>query len=119
MKLSTIAIAAVAALTVGTAYTGTASAESELQKLHEVQRDNRDIRHDNRDIHADKRDLRQDKGKLAHDRAERNYDQMREERAIEHGNLRGAEKWDSRRRAEQREIHEDKRDIHQDSSDLN
>jgi hypothetical protein len=119
MKNSTIAIAIAAALTATTGFAGTASAETEQQRLHRVQRENRDIRHDNRDIRSDKRDLNKDKNNLAKARAERNYDQSREDRAIEHGNIKGAEKWDQRRRAEQHEINGDKRDIRHDEHDLN
>ncbi len=74
MKRSTIAIAIVATLAAGASFAGSASAETEQQRLHRIQQENRDIRRDNRDIRADKRDLRQDKGQLAHDRAVRNYD---------------------------------------------
>ena len=119
MKSSALAIAIVAALTVSTGFVGKASAETEQQKANQVHRLNKDIRHDNRDIHSDKRDLHRDKSKLAHDRAERNYDQKRENRAIEHGNVKGAEKWDQRRRAEQGEVNADKKDIRHDQRDLN
>ena len=97
---------------------GTVYAQTEGQKLERVENDNRDIRGDNRDIRGDKADIRRDENKLNRERAERNYDRRREERAIEHGNLKGAEKWDARRREEQREINATKRDIHQDKRDL-
>jgi hypothetical protein len=119
MKSSALAIAIVAALTVSTGIVGKASAETEQQKVNKVHRLNKDIRHDNRDIRSDKRDLHRDKNKLTQDRAERNYDQMRENRAIEHGNVKGAEKWDQRRRAEQGEVNADKKDIRKDERDLN
>jgi hypothetical protein len=118
MKRTTIAIAVLATFAAAGSFAGAASAETELDRLHRVQRENRDIRRDNRDIRNDKRDLRQDKRDLARDRAERNYDQRREDRAIEHGNLKAAEKWDQRRRAEQRDINSDKRDIRRDERDL-
>jgi hypothetical protein len=118
MKTSSIALAFAAALAVSTSIVGTASAQSEEQKLNQVRRDNRDIRHDGRDIQTDKRDVAGDKKALANDRAARNYDLKREERAIEHGNLRGAEKWDQRRREEQREINAEKRDLRKDRRDL-
>ena len=50
---------------------------------------------------------------------ERNHDQMRENRAIEHGNVKGAEKLDQQRRAEQAEVNADKKDIRKDERDLN
>jgi len=118
MKSSALAIAIVAALTVSAGIVSNASAETEQQKANKVHRLNKDIRHDNRDIRSDKRDLHKDKGKLAHDRAERNYDQMREHRAIEHGNVKGAEKWDQQRRAEQGQVNADKKDIRKDERDL-
>ena len=119
MKSSALAIAIVAALTVSTGIVGKASAETEQQKVNKVHRLNKDIRHDNRDIHSDKRDIHQDKSKLAQDRAARNYDQTRENRAIEHGNVKGAEKWDQRRQAEQRDVNAEKKDIRHDQRDLN
>jgi hypothetical protein len=119
MKSSALAIAIVAALTVSTGFVGQASAQTEQQKVNEVHRLNKDIRHDNRDIRSDKRGLHRDKNKLAQDRAERNYDQKRENRALDHGNVKGAEKWDQRRQAEQGEVHADKKDIRQDQRDLN
>jgi hypothetical protein len=118
MKSSALAIAIVAALTVSTGFAGNASAESDRQKANEVHHLNKNIRHDNRDIRSDKRDLHRDKLKLAHDRAQRHYAQMRENRAIEHGNVKGAEKWDQRRRAEQAEVKADKKDIRHDRRDL-
>ncbi len=118
MKSSALAIAIVAALTVSTGFIGKASAETEQQKANKVYHLNKDIRHDNRDIHSNKRDLHRDKSKLAHDRAERNYDQARENRALDHGNVKGAEKWDQRRQAEQHAVNADKKDIHHDQRDL-
>jgi len=120
MKSSALAIAIVAALTVGigAGITGKASAETVGQKTQKVHQDNRDIRQDNRDIRADRRHLQKEKKKIAHDRLERNYDQARENRAIEHGNVKGAEKWDQRRQAEQHEINADKKDIRHDERDL-
>ena len=92
MKSSALAIAIVAALTVSTGFVGKASAETEQQKVNKVHRLNKDIRHDNRDIRSDKRDLHRDKGKLAQDRARAELRSERENRAIEHGNVKGAEK---------------------------
>src|SRR5208337_669939 len=112
MKSSALAIAIVAALTVSTGFIGKASAETEHQKVEKVQRDNRDIR-------SDRRNLQNEKKKLAHDRIERNYDQMKENRAIEHGNVKGAEKLDQQRRAEQAEVNADKKDIRKDERVLN
>jgi hypothetical protein len=119
VKSSALAIAIVAALTVSTGFVGKASAETEQQKTNKVHHLNKDIRHDNRDIRSDKRDLHRDKSKLAHDRAERNHDRMRENRALEHGNVKGAEKWDQQRRAEQGQVNADKKDIRKDERDLN
>jgi hypothetical protein len=95
-----------------------AFAQSEGQKLERVERDNRDIRNDTRDIRRDKADIRRDRAKLREERGERNADLRKEERAIEHGNLKAAEKWDARRRQEQREINGIKRDVHRDKVDL-
>ena len=44
---------------------------------------------------------------------------MKENRAIEHGNVKGAEKLDQQRRAEQAEVNADKKDIRKDERDLN
>jgi len=95
-----------------------AFAQSEGQKLERVERDNRDIRSDSRDIRRDKTDIRRDRAKLREERGERNADRRKEERAIEHGNLKAAEKWDARRRREQKEINAIKRDVHKDRVDL-
>ncbi|MFY9874765.1 MAG: hypothetical protein WAL20_03835, partial [Rhodomicrobium sp.] len=119
MKSSALAIAIVAAFTLSAGIVSNASAQTEQQKVDKVHRLNKDIRHDNRDIRSDKRDLHKDKNKLAHARAERNHDQMRENRAIEHGNVKGAEKWDQQRRAEQGQVNADKKDIRKDERDLN
>lgn len=70
------------------------------------------------DIGRDIRDIRRDEAKLREERAERNYDLRREFRAIEHGNLRAAERWDARRRQEQREINDINRDLRRDRADL-
>ena len=70
------------------------------------------------DIGRDIRDIRRDETKLREERAERNYDLRREFRAIEHGNLRAAERWDARRRQEQREINGINRDVRRDRADL-
>ena len=119
MKSSALAIAIVAALTVSAGLIGEASAETEQQKVNKIHQENRDIRRDNRDIRSDRRHLQKEKKKLAQDRIERNYDQAKENRAIEHGNVEGAEKWDQRRRAEQKDVNADKKDIRQDQRDLN
>ena len=93
-------------------------AQSEGQKLERVEKDNRDIRHDTRDIRQDARDIRRDAARIKQERQDRNYDLKREERAIEHGNLKAAEKWDARRREEQKEINAMRRDIGKDKRDL-
>ena len=95
-----------------------AFAQSEGQKLERVERDNRDIRSDTHDIRRDKSDVRRDRAKLREERGERNADLRKEERAIEHGNLKAAETWDARRRREQKEINAIKRDVHKDKVDL-
>ncbi len=118
MKSSALAIAIAAALTISVGFVGKAAAQTEQQKVNKVHRLNQDIRRDNRDIRSDKRDVRRDDNKLAHDRAVRNYDQMREDRAIEHGNVKAAEKWDKRRKAEQGDVNADKKDIRKDERDL-
>ena len=71
-----------------------AFAQSEGQKLQRVERDNRDIRNDARDIWRDKADIGSDRARLREERGERNVDLRKEERAIAHGNLKAAEKWD-------------------------
>jgi hypothetical protein len=73
-----------------------AFAQSEGQKLERAERDNRDIRNDTRDIRHDKADIRSDRAELREERGERNADLRREERAIEHGHLKAAEKWNAR-----------------------
>jgi hypothetical protein len=95
-----------------------AFAQSEGQKLERVERDNADIRRDTRDIRHDKADVNKDAATLRRERRERNYDLKREERAIEHGNLKAAEKWDARRRDEQKEINATRRDLQKDRRDL-
>ena len=95
-----------------------AFAQSEAQKLERVERDNRDIRSDTRDIRHDKADIRRDRAKLREERGERNVDLRKEERAIEHGNLKAAEKRDARRRQEQKDINAIRRDLHKDKVDL-
>jgi len=90
----------------------------ESRAVERVEKDNRDIRRDNRDIRSDKADLKADKSKLNEERAERNADRRKEERAIEHGNLKAAEKYDARRRQEQKEINATKKDIRNDKADL-
>jgi hypothetical protein len=107
-------LAAVLTLAAGSA----AFAQSEGQKLERVKKDNRDIRHDGRDIQHDKADIRGDKAKLQDERAERNADLRKEERAIERGNLKAAEKWDSRRRQEQKDVNAISKDLHKDKVDL-
>jgi hypothetical protein len=107
-------LAAVLTLAAGSA----ALAQSEGQKLEQVKKDNRDIRHDSRDIKHDKIDIRGDKAKLQDERAERNADLRKEERAVEHGNLKAAEKWDSRRRQEQKDVNAISKDLHKDKVDL-
>lgn len=77
-----------------------------------------DIGRDIRDIRRDRADIRRDEAVLRGERAERNYDLRRELRAIEHGNLRSAERWDARRRQEQREINAIRRDLRRDRLDL-
>ena len=77
----------------------------------DISRDLRDIRHDRADIYRDRVKLREE-------RAERNYDWRRELRAIQHGNYWAAEKWDARRRQEQREINGLNRDLYKDRVDL-
>ena len=77
-----------------------------------------DIGRDIRDIRRDRADIRRDEAKLREERAERNYDFGRELRALEHGNLRAAERWDARRRQEQREINGITRDLRRDRLDL-
>lgn len=77
----------------------------------DIGRDVRDIRHDRADIHRDY-------VKLRDERRERNYDLKREFRAIEHGNFRAAERWDARRRQEQRDVNAIKRDLRRDQIDL-
>ena len=97
---------------------GVAVAQSESQKLERVEKENRDIRRDTRDIKRDAADIKRDEAKLKEERRERNLDLKKEERAIEHGNLRAAEKYDARRRQEQKEINAIKKDIHKDKVDL-
>jgi hypothetical protein len=77
-----------------------------------------DIGRDIRDIRHDRADIRHDEAVLHADRADRNYDLGREVRAIEHGNLRAAERWDATRRYEQHQINAFKRDLRQDRWDL-
>ena len=77
-----------------------------------------DMSRDIRDIRRDRADISRDLAKLREERAERNYDLRRELRAIEHGNLRAAERWDARRRQEQREINTINRDLRRDRIDL-
>src|SRR6516165_11976691 len=95
-----------------------AFAQSEAQKLERVERDNRDIRRDTRDIRHDKADIRRDRAKLREERGERNADLRKEERAIEHGNLKAAEKWDRRRREEQKDVNAARRNLNRDKRDL-
>ena len=95
-----------------------AFAQSEGQKLERVEKDNRDVRRDTRDIRHDKADIRRDRAKLREERGERNADLRKEERAIEHGNLKAAEKWDARRRQEQKDVNAIRRDMHKDKVDL-
>ena len=95
-----------------------AFAQTEGQKLERVERDNADIRHDSRDIRQDKADLRRDARKLKEERAERNADLRKEERAIEHGNLKAAEKFDRRRREEQKDVNAARRNLNRDKRDL-
>ncbi len=118
MKSSALAIGIAAALTLGVGFTGKALAETEQLKVNKIHQENRDIRRDNRDIRSDRRHLQQDKKKLAHNRLERNHDQMREDRAIEHGNTKAAEQWDQKRQAAQREVNTDKKDARRDGRDL-
>src|SRR5437667_7287597 len=77
-----------------------------------------DIGRDIRDIRHDRADIRRDEAKLREEQAERNYDLRRELRAIEHGNLRAAERWDARRRQEQRDVNAINRDLRRDRLDL-
>jgi hypothetical protein len=112
-QLAFVAISAVVMLS-----SGPIAFAQESKQLERVERDNRDIRHDGRDIRNDKADLKKDKAKLREERAERNADVRKEERAIEHGNLKAAEKYDARRRQEQKEINGIKKDIHKDKVDL-
>jgi hypothetical protein len=77
-----------------------------------------DIGRDVRDIRRDRADIRRDGAKLREERAERNYDLRHELHAIEHGNLRAAERWDARRRQEQVEINAIKQDLRRDRRDL-
>jgi hypothetical protein len=90
----------------------------ESKAVERVEKDNREIRRDNRDIGSDKADLKSDKSQLNEERAERNADRRKEERAIEHGNLKAAEKYDTRRRQEQKDINATKKDIRNDKKDL-
>jgi len=115
MKYLAFASAIAAVVTLGSAPTAFAQ---EGKAIERVERDNRDIRHDNRDIRRDKADLKTDRAKLKEERAERNADLRKEERAIEHGNLKAAEKYDARRRQEQKEINGIKKDIRNDRADL-
>jgi len=107
------AIAAVVAL--GSDMTALAQ---ESKALERVEQDNRDIHRDNRDIRRDRVDLKSDAAKLKEERVERNTDLRKEERAIERGNLKAAEKYDARRRQEQKEINGIKKDIRTDRADL-
>lgn len=116
MKQMTLIGSLAAALTLVAA--PSAFAQSEGQKLERVEGDNRDIRSDTRDIRGDKTDIRRDRAKLREERGERNADLRKEERAIEHGHLKAAETWDTRRRLEQKEINAIKRDMHKDKVDL-
>ena len=77
-----------------------------------------DIGRDIRDIRRDRADIRRDEAKLREERVERNYDLRRELHAIEHGNLRAAERWDARRRQEQREINAINSDLRRDRLDI-
>lgn len=77
-----------------------------------------EIGRDIRDIRRDRADFRRDEAKLREERVERNYDLRRELRAIEHGNLRAAERWDARRRREQHEINAINSDLRRDRLDL-
>src|SRR5215471_13447120 len=108
-------VSAIATVTLGSNATGFAQ---ESKAVERVEKDNRDIRRDNRDIRSDKAELKADKSKLNEERAERNADRRKEERAIEHGNLKAAEKYDARRRQEQKEINATKKDIRNDKADL-
>jgi len=95
-----------------------AFAQSEGQKLQRVERDNRDIRNDTRDIWRDKAEIGSDRARLREERGERYVDLWKEERAIARGNLKAAEKWDARRRQEQKDINVTRRDLHKDEVDL-
>jgi hypothetical protein len=77
-----------------------------------------EIGRDIRDIRQDRAGIRRDEAKLREERVERNYDLRRELRGIEHGNLRAAERWDARRRQEQREINAINSDLRRDRLDL-
>jgi len=115
MKHLAFASAMAAVLTLASGPTAFAQ---ESKAVERVEQDNRDIRHDNRDVRRDKADLKTDRAKLKEERAERNADLRKEERAIEHGNLKAAEKYDARRRQEQKEINGIKKDIRNDRADL-
>jgi hypothetical protein len=102
MRYPALITAATAALLL----TGASSASA-----GDIGRDVRDIRHDRADIHHDY-------AKLRDERRERNYDLKREFQAIERGNFRAAERWDARRRQEQRDVNTIKRDLRRDQIDL-
>ena len=107
----TVAAAALLAANLGYAdylSRDTKNIHNDNRQLH---RENRDIRHDKRNMAGDKHDLRQD-------RRERNRDQFMEDKAIQRGDLKDAQKWDQRRRQEQHEVSQDKRDLAHDRSDL-
>jgi len=77
-----------------------------------------DISRDVNDIRRDRVDIYRDHVKLNEEKAERNYDRQRELRALRNGNFWAAEKWDARRRQEQRDVNAINRDLHHDYRDL-
>src|SRR5262249_6369107 len=119
-EMNRLAVVGTAALTLAMASSAIAqsAADREEKRIERVEKDNRDIRRDARDARQDRLDITRDAAKLKQERAERNRDIKLEERAIEHGNLKAAEKYDARRREEQRDINAAKRDIRRDKKDL-
>jgi hypothetical protein len=93
-------------------------AQTERQKIQQVEIDNGDIHRDKTDIGKDKAGVNRDGAKLNEEGKERNFDQAKEDHAIKSGNLKAAPRWDARRRQEQKEINALKNDLAADKADL-
>ncbi len=84
----------------------------------DIRQDNRAIAQDNRDIAHDKRDIANDRRDLHDARQARNRDQAMEDRAVKHGDMKDAQKWEQRREHAQQQVNRDKRDLARDERDL-